>query len=349
MNSIVRKRPKTDNLQNSAITKKIKEELVKLQESDIASKKVELLAILRFAGSLHIISRQIVIEVELDSLALTDRVQKLLIDVFNCKSELIIYKSGSLQKEEKYLVRIAENGSRVAVHTGLINRNGQLTYGLQKELVLTPNNKVHLALRGAFFARGSLSNISRSPSIEITCPGEQTGIGLSGLIRRSGILTKVRQVRSSYKVGIRTSKSIAKFLYTIGANEMCREYLEQNNEQNIKSGVQRFENFDTSNLRRSAQAAVVTACRVRRAFELLDKDSVPSHIWGVGELRLKHKDCSLDELGKISTPPISKDAIAGRLRRLLKFADKKAKELGVPNTLEHYNLSSGRQFTGIDI
>ena len=41
---------------------------------------------------------------------------------------------------------------------------------------------------------------------------------------------------------------------------------------------------------------------------------------------------SLEELGSLSNPPMTKDAIAGRIRRLLAMADKRAHELGVPDT-----------------
>jgi DNA-binding transcriptional regulator WhiA len=51
-----------------------------------------------------------------------------------------------------------------------------------------------------------------------------------------------------------------------------------------------------------------------------------------GELRLAHKQASLEELGQLADPPLTKDAVAGRIRRLLATADKKAKELGIPDT-----------------
>ena len=41
---------------------------------------------------------------------------------------------------------------------------------------------------------------------------------------------------------------------------------------------------------------------------------------------------SFDELGRLSTPPMTKDAVAGRIRRLLATADKRAAELGIPDT-----------------
>lgn len=51
-----------------------------------------------------------------------------------------------------------------------------------------------------------------------------------------------------------------------------------------------------------------------------------------GRLRLEHKQASLEELGQLSVPPLTKDAVAGRIRRLLAMADKRAHEQGIPDT-----------------
>ena len=40
----------------------------------------------------------------------------------------------------------------------------------------------------------------------------------------------------------------------------------------------------------------------------------------------------LEELGQLSDPPMTKDAVAGRIRRLLSMADRKAKQDGIPDT-----------------
>ncbi|MNC91086.1 putative sporulation transcription regulator WhiA [compost metagenome] len=49
-------------------------------------------------------------------------------------------------------------------------------------------------------------------------------------------------------------------------------------------------------------------------------------------MRLAHRQASLEELGALADPPLTKDAIAGRIRRLLALADKRAKDLGIPDT-----------------
>jgi len=55
-------------------------------------------------------------------------------------------------------------------------------------------------------------------------------------------------------------------------------------------------------------------------------------------LRIENKQASLEELGQMHQPPLTKDAVAGRIRRLLATADKRAAELGIPNT--EANLSA---------
>ena len=49
-------------------------------------------------------------------------------------------------------------------------------------------------------------------------------------------------------------------------------------------------------------------------------------------LRIENKQASLEELGQLHNPQLTKDAVAGRIRRLLATADKRATELGIPNT-----------------
>ena len=61
-------------------------------------------------------------------------------------------------------------------------------------------------------------------------------------------------------------------------------------------------------------------------------DDVPEHLADAGRLRVQHREASLEELGRLADPPMTKDAVAGRIRRLLSMADKRAKELGVPDT-----------------
>ena len=63
----------------------------------------------------------------------------------------------------------------------------------------------------------------------------------------------------------------------------------------------------------------------------------------------ENKQASLEELGQLHDPPLTKDAVAGRIRRLLATADKRAAELGIPNTeasLSAEMLERSRSYRG---
>jgi hypothetical protein len=99
----------------------------------------------------------------------------------------------------------------------------------------------------------------------------------------------------------------------------------------VRATANRLANFDDANQRRSARAAVAAGARAQRALDILGED-VPDHLRLAGQLRVQHREASLEELGQLHEPALTKDAIAGRIRRLLAMADKRAHDLGIDDT-----------------
>jgi DNA-binding protein WhiA len=120
-------------------------------------------------------------------------------------------------------------------------------------------------------------------------------------------------------------------LTKLGAHESLLVWEERRMRREVRASANRLANFDDANLRRSARAAVAAGARVERALEILG-DDVPDHLRAAGLLRIENKQASLEELGQMHEPPLTKDAVAGRIRRLLATADKRATEQGIPNT-----------------
>jgi len=61
-------------------------------------------------------------------------------------------------------------------------------------------------------------------------------------------------------------------------------------------------------------------------------DQVPEHLAAVAAMRITHREVSLEALGQLMNPPMTKDAVAGRIRRLLALADNTARRTGIPDT-----------------
>jgi len=180
-------------------------------------------------------------------------------------------------------------------------------------------------------AHGSLTEPGRSCALEVTCPGPESALALRGAARRIGITAKEREVRGVDRVVIRDGDAIGAMLTRLGAHDAVLTWEERRMRREVRATANRLANFDDANLRRSARAAVAAGARVQRALEILGED-IPEHLEIAGRLRLEHRQASLEELGQLADPPMTKDAVAGRIRRLLAMADRRASELGVPGT-----------------
>ena len=314
-----------------ALTADVKDELARIEITKSSVRVAELSTILRFSGGLHLISGRIAIEVELDTAQLARRVRKDLGELFGIESDLAIISPSGIRRTSRYQVRVVKQGDVLARQTGLLDSRGRPVRGLPATLVSGSIEEAQAVWRGAFLAHGSLTDPGRSAALEITAPGNEAAMALVGVARRLGVIAKAREVRGVYRVVIREGEAIATMLTQIGAHTQVLRWEEMRLRREVRATANRLANFDDANLRRSAQAAVAAGARVERALELLGP-GIPEHLRYAGELRLKHKQASLDELGHLSDPPMTKDAIAGRIRRLLAMADKHAEDNGLPPT-----------------
>ena len=101
--------------------------------------------------------------------------------------------------------------------------------------------------------------------------------------------------------------------------------------QDLRRTGNRLATFDDANLRRTAEAAGAAVARVSRALHILG-GRAPDHLAAAGALRLHHRHATLAELARLVDPPLSKDAVAGRLHGLVALADRVARELEIPDT-----------------
>ena len=314
-----------------AMTAQVKSELSSTAVSKACCRKAEVASMLRFAGGLHIVAGSIVVEAELDTGAAARRLRTNLLEIYNHESEVMVVQGTNLRKGTHYVVRVARDGESLARQTGLVDSGGRPVRGLPPQVVSGTTCDAVAAWRGTFLAHGSLTEPGRSSALEVSCPGPEAALALVGAARRLGIQAKAREVRGGDRVVIRDGEAIGALLTRLGAHESLLAWEERRMRREVRATANRLANFDDANLRRSARAAVAAGARAERALDILG-DEVPDHLRMAGDLRVTHRQASLEELGQLHDPPLTKDAIAGRIRRLLAMADKRAEELGVPDT-----------------
>lgn len=312
-------------------TADVKTELVAVRDPRPAARVAELTAILRFSGGLHSIAGRVAVEAELESDQLARRVARDIVELYGVRPELHRVQASGGRTGASFAVRVIEGGETLARQTGLLDQRRRPVRGLPNKLTTGARGDLAAVWRGAFLAAGTLSDPGRSAALEVACPSGEAAMALVGAAHRLGVVAKAREVRGIPRVVVRDGDAIRLALAAMGAVRAAEDWEQQRQRREVRAGVNRLVNFDDANLRRSAQAAVAACARVERALEILGEE-VPEHLREAGALRLAHRDASLDELGHHADPPLTKDAVAGRIRRLLAMADKKASAEGIPGT-----------------
>nr|WP_232958220.1 DNA-binding protein WhiA [Corynebacterium meridianum] len=315
------------------MTTRVKEELGRVTVKRDAPRTAELAALLRFSATLQTVGDRLVIEADVESMDVARRIRDSIRHLYGYEALIHAVGSGGGRRTRSYSVTVTDGAREIARRVGLVSPSGHVVRGLPPRVVSGTVSDAEAAWRGAFLVHGSLTEPGRSSALEVACPCPEAALALVGCARRLGITAKTKESRGTDRVSVRDSEAIGALLTRMGAQRTRLEWEEQRTKREVRASTNRLANFDDANLRRSARAAVAAAARVERALEILGED-VPDHLAEAGQLRVRHRQASLEELGRLADPQMTKDAVAGRIRRLLSMADRRAVELGVPKTSE---------------
>jgi len=315
-------------------TERVLAELAGVRVAAGCCRRAELVGVLRFAGQLHPIGGRVVVLATVGSLATAVRVQRGLHEAYGCRADVLGPDSRPLQVNTGtpprgttapvghgsggHRLLITTGGAELARRTGLTDRAGRPLRGVPPPLVNGPVCDVAALWRGAFLTQGGLSGPGRKAELTVTCPSAEAAMALVGAARRLGVPARSKELRGQPRVLVRDPNAINTLLSAMGVREMLTRWYQPP----TRTGGPSVEAFGESNLRR-AQAAAEQACAaVQDALRILG-DRVPEHLAEAGALRLAHPEATLEELGqRYADPPMTKDAVAGRIRRLLQLADR---------------------------
>ncbi len=315
----------------AAMTAAVKDELSRLPPGRVCCRRAELSALLRFAGGLHLADGRVGVEAELDSGLAARRLRREIGELYGQPARVRMLPAAGPGAAPRYLVWVERDGAVLARCTGLVDRAGRPLRGLPPQVVSGGSCDAAAAWRGAFLAHGSLSEPRGSSALEVTAPGPEAALALVGAARRLGVAAKSRQVRGAQRVTVRDTDAIGALLNQLGASQGVLAWQERQQHRHVQATVSTIANFDSANQRRSAYASAAAVTRVQAAMALL-AGQAPEHLLAAGRLRLEHPQATLEQLAAFADPPMSKDTVAGRLRRLVSHADQYSTSMGLPPT-----------------
>jgi len=315
------------------MTAALTDELSRLPLTNACCRRAETITLLRFARAVHQEPGRWSIEVDLDTPLMARRLGIAIRALYGYPTQLQVLTTPGYPAAPRHRLRMITPADAAALvrRTGLADPRGRLIRGLPAPIVAGGVCDAAAIWRGAFLVAGSLTEPHRFPALDITCPSLEAAMALTGAARRLGITTKTKHLRGVDLVTVREPDALTALLTTIGAPDTAATWARERTHHREHTPGPRLPGFDDANHTRATLAAADAATRAERALLILG-DQVPDNLTAVAALRITHREVSLEALGQMMNPPMTKDAVAGRIRRLLALADTTARRTGIPDT-----------------
>jgi DNA-binding protein WhiA len=195
--------------------------------------------------------------------------------------------------------------------------------GINARLVQTEETATAY-LRGAFLGAGYIADPRQKLHFELACPNQPYANGLVALLARQGINARAAEWHSRLVVYLKGAEPQVRFLAYAGASQAVLAFENVRVTKSIRSEENRLVNAEMANQNRSIGAALA---QLRDIQALAEKDGgldiLPPALKELALLRLAHPDASIKVLGEMATPPLSKSAVAHRVRRLQEIVREK--------------------------
>ncbi|MGM8215243.1 DNA-binding protein WhiA [Bacillaceae bacterium W0354] len=292
-------------------------------ESDDCCKRGELAALIRMNGSLSFSNRQYILDIQTENAAIARRIYTLIKHIYSLPVELLVRKKMRLKKNNIYIVRLYEGVKSLLSDLDILEEpftfNREITDEFLKEECC---KKAYL--RGAFLAGGSVNNPETSSyHLEIFTLYGDHNRALCRLMNVFKLNAKMHERKNGFITYIKEAEKITEFLIIIGAHQALLKFEDVRIMRDMRNSVNRLVNCETANLNKTIGAAFRQVENIKYIEKTVGLDSLPDKLREVAELRIKHQDVSLKELGELSTTgKISKSGINHRLRKIDEYAEK---------------------------
>lgn len=303
-----------------SFTAEVKDELSRVEPSCPACDKAELAALARIEGTLTISGGnrpRLEIATETGSVART--VIRLVHGVYDLKTELTVRRS-VLHKTHNYLITVpAQIGLADALDDmGVLGPTG-FEPGVKRALV-SRSCCAGAYLRGAFLAGGYIADPRGDFHFEVTVATEELADDIVALMKREGVEARSTKRHNLFSIYIKGADRITSFLALVGAHKSALDMEAARVLKSVRNDTNRRVNAEIANHAKSADAAMQQIEQIRTLVERDGLGAVPRSLQEVAVLRLQHPDASIRELGELANPPLTKSAVAHRLRRITALA-----------------------------
>lgn len=175
-------------------------------------------------------------------------------------------------------------------------------------------------IRGAFLATGSVTDPEREYHLEFSTNSVGEAQLLMELLASLEFSPKGARRRNKKVIYLKESGQIADIIGYMSGGRAGLEIMSVQIEKELKSSAQRRVNCDSANLTKQARASAKQLAAIKKIKRARKWGRLPHVLQEIGELRQNNPDLSIEELGRLTDPPIGKSGVNHRLNRIMEYA-----------------------------
>ena len=297
-----------------SFSKRCKKEVLKKEP---ISKTGELLSIIHFIGSIRINMGGYNIKFETDSNSYARYIYNLIKDLYDYSSTFEIFDKSYKDRDRIFTVLVEDN----EISEDLINKKFHGFIDNFKDIEDVSLDDIKSFLKIAFIYKGSINDPQRGYNLEIIAR-EKNELRLIKESRDTFDLNaKINDRGDYYIVYIKDSDKISDFLAIIGANKSLFELENVRAMKSIRNDINRQTNFDKANIDRTVKASLRQVDAIKAVINSEEYHKLSEDMKEIANIRIDNPYISIEEIGQMMDPVMSKAKVNYRLQKFIKLAE----------------------------
>lgn len=176
-------------------------------------------------------------------------------------------------------------------------------------------------LRGVFLGTGSIATPENANHLEIVLNNVENANFINSILHELGVNAKIIKRKKSTVLYLKDSEEISKFLIIVGSSISVLSYEQTRVMKEYRNDINRKINCEVANMDKVATAASnqlndIMLIKSKNRFMELSKE-----LQDVALLREKNPEASLEKIGEMLEPRLSKAGVSHRFKKIKQIAD----------------------------
>ncbi|MDO4393200.1 MAG: DNA-binding protein WhiA [Bacillota bacterium] len=304
-----------------------KNELSRIIPSKKCCQLADIAGFMRVGGSIGLAGMgKFKISMSTLNLAVVRHYKQLIKEYFSVDVSIEMGQGNGIEKSNMYTITLGpeENSEQILREVGILMvREGMnsISDQIYDGIIRTKCCRKSF-LRGAFLATGTVSNPEKGYHYEIFTSSERIAKDIRRVCNTfTDITAKVVKRKRGYGVYIKAREQVRDMLGIMGASSQFFEFDNVMMMKDLMSQTRRENNLDNANIDKAIVTAEHQIECIKRIDEYHGLDSLSPKLQEAALARMEHPELSIQELGSIMNPPLSKSGINNRLRRIVDMAE----------------------------